>query len=292
MSDYDDDGFIPRSVRKPLIYGVLTVATLALSSCVVTACSVTVESGEAGIKTTRFGANPGVQLAELPPGWHWEGFGERITTYPTRQRTYSYTREPNGDGRENEEIGFSDSTGLPMTADVNLTLKVQDNRAADLYAAWRQDFDNLLDGQIRNDVRSAIAAEAEKQPVSALLAGGRQPVIQRAFARVREKWAAQGVAISQMEWVGNIRYPDSVTKAIEAQTQALQATRAAEARVAQAKANADAQVEAARGQAESNRLLAESIRSNPEVVTLRAVEKWDGHLPQVTSGATPFLNLK
>jgi hypothetical protein len=140
----------------------LLVFLLLGAGCSVTACSTTVESGEAGIKTTRFGANPGVQPEELRPGWHWKGLGEDIIVYPTRQRTYSYTREANSDGKENEEIAFADQTGLPMTADVNLTIRVRDDKAADLYARWRQPFDDLLDGQIRNDVRSAIAKETEQ----------------------------------------------------------------------------------------------------------------------------------
>ena len=138
--------------RTILMIGAL-VLLLAGAGCTVTACSTTVESGEAGIKTTKFGANPGVQLTELRPGWHWKGLGEDIIVYPTRQRTYSYTREANSDGKENEEIAFADQTGLPMTADVNLTIRVRDDKAADLYARWRQPFDDLLDGQIRNDVR-------------------------------------------------------------------------------------------------------------------------------------------
>jgi hypothetical protein len=28
------------------------------------------------------------------------------------------------------------------------------------------------------------------------------------------------------------------------------------------------------------------------VLQLRAIEKWDGHLPQVTSGGTPFIQLQ
>jgi hypothetical protein len=35
----------------------------------------------------------------------------------------------------------------------------------------------------------------------------------------------------------------------------------------------------------------DTLRSNPQVLQLRAIEKWDGHLPQVTSGATPFIQL-
>lgn len=315
----------PRILRFSLTLGVL-ILILVIASFVVGSCSVTVESGEVGIKSTRFGANPGVQRQELRPGWHWEGFGEKIITYPTRQRTYSYTRERNSDGVENEEIGFADQTGLPLTADVNLTFRVREDMAADLYAKWRQPFEELLDGQIRNDVRSFIAKEAEKVPVScsvsmagappeppaaedasatpaprrieecaggSLMGSGRQAVIQRAFVQLQKKWSPEGVDVSQMEWIGTLRYPPAITEAIQARTQAEQATLAAQATVARAKAQADAQIETARGQAESTRLLAQSISANPEVVQLRAIEKWDGHLPMYTGGgAVPFINVK
>lgn len=294
----------PRVARMGLVF-VLLAIVLVGGGCTVTACSTTVESGEAGIKTTKFGANPGVQPVELRPGWHWKGIGEQIIVYPTRQRTYSYTREPNADGKENEEIAFADQTGLPMTADVNLTIRVRDDKAADLYARWRQPFDDLLDGQIRNDVRSAIAKETEQVPVScnlnttpgaavgsapvaaaactgSLMGAGRQQVIQRAFQRVRTKWAAEGVEISQMEWVGTIRYPPSVTAAVEARTQTEQRTLAAQQKAAEARANAEAAIETARGVAESTRLRGEALRANPEIIQQIYAERSQGLCPPGT----------
>lgn len=300
-----------RTVKMIATVGALAVLLLG-AGCTVSSCSTTVESGEAGIKTTRFGANPGVQPVELRPGWHWKGIGEEIIVYPTRQRTYSYTREPNADGKENEEIAFADQTGLPMTADVNLTIRVRDDKAADLYARWRQPFDDLLDGQIRNDVRSAIAKETEQVPVScnlnpvgtasgvtptpaavpapsatactgSLMGAGRQQVIQRAFQRVRTKWAAEGVEISQMEWVGTIRYPPSVTAAVEARTQTEQRTLAAQQKAAEARANAEAAIETARGIAESTRLRGEALRANPEIIEQIYAERSQGLCPPKAS---------
>ena len=56
-------------------------------------------------------------------------------------------------------------------------------------------------------------------------------------------------------------------------------TRAALERVNLERANAEARIAQARGQAEANRLLAESIRSNPEVVRLREIERTLGICP-------------
>jgi regulator of protease activity HflC (stomatin/prohibitin superfamily) len=301
------------SVKRTVMMISLILVLIVFGAISVSSCSVTVESGYMGIKTTKFGPNPGVQPDELGPGFHWEGIGEKIRTYQTLQRTYSYTREPNADGRENEEITFSDVLGLPMTADVALTFKVREDRAADLYATWRQEFDAFIDGPLRTSVRAAIARETEKLPVACnaqqsvepvavpitadgapmvpvgtqdaedcpgqLIGPGRQIVLQKAMQALQREWAPQGLDIIRMEWVGSIRYPESVVTAIQSRTTAEQNTRAALERVNLERANAEARIAQARGQAEANRLLAESIRSNPEVVRLREVERTLGVCP-------------
>lgn len=303
------------SVGRTILMIAAILVLIVVASMTVSSCSVTVESGYMGIKTTKFGPNPGVQKDELGPGFHWEGIGEKIRTYQTLQRTYSYTREPNGDGTENEEITFSDVLGLPMTADVALTFKVREDKAADLYATWRQEFDDFIDGPLRTSVRAAIARETEKLPVACnaeptgqqapaavqpavagapvapvgtqdaedcpgqLIGPGRQIVLQKAMQALQREWAPQGLDIIRMEWIGSIRYPESVVAAIQSRTTAEQNTRAALERVNLERANAEARIAQARGQAEANRLLAESIRSNPEVVRLREVERTLGVCP-------------
>ena len=64
----------------------------------------------------------------------------------------------------------------------------------------------------------------------------------------------------------------------------------AKAAVAQAEGEAKSILVRAKAQAESNRLLQASLTGT--LVNYRAVDKWNGVLPQVTSGATPFIDLK
>jgi regulator of protease activity HflC (stomatin/prohibitin superfamily) len=272
---------------------VAGLAVLGLLLFGVVACGTTVEPGNVGVKIRTLGTSAGVDNQPLSSGWHFKGIGERIVEYPVIQRTYSYTREPDERGPENEEIAFADNTGLPMTADVAITLQVSPASAPRLYETYRLTFDQLLDGPIRNDVRSAIAAEAERVNVDALYSGGRQLVIQRALARVATKWARHGVTVTQLDWIGTIRYPDVILQAIQAKTRTDQETLTARAQVAKAQAQAEAQIAAARGQAESIRIINEALAANPRYVELKAVEKWDGKLPQVTgSGGAPFINLQ
>jgi len=285
-----DAGLIQHKLgrMRPLLIVVLAVMAGVAG---LVSCGQTVQPGNVGVKIRTLGPSAGVDAAPLPSGWHVNLVGERIVEFPVIQRTYAYTHEPNIDSPENEEITFSDNNALPMTADVQLVMRIDPSRAPSLYTRYRLGFDEMFEGPIRNDVRSAIAAETELVGVEYLYRGGRQQVIQRALNRIRAKWEAQGVNISQLDWIGTIRYPQVILDSIQAKTKADADASAAQAQVAVAKAQADAKIEEARGQAESNRLLAASIASSPGVVQLRAIEKWDGHLPQVSGGAVPFVNL-
>ncbi len=274
----------------PKLAGFVIPAVVAVAVGIF-ALGKTVEPGNVGVKIRTLGPLAGVQDEPLGSGWHLNGIGERIIEYPVIQRTYTYTREADERGNENEEIVFSDNTGLPMTADVAVTLQVKAASAPELFETYRLSFDQLLDGPIRNDVRSAIAAETEKVPVETLYSGGRQAVIQRAFAQVNAKWSKLGVNVSQLDWIGSIRYPESVLEQINNKTRLEQEAIAARALAAKAEAEAAAQIAKAKGEAESIRIVNEALSQSPRYVELRAVDKWDGKLPQVTGSATPFVTI-
>jgi regulator of protease activity HflC (stomatin/prohibitin superfamily) len=279
------------STGRAIGIGAVSLLVLVIGSCSVVSHSTTVEPGNAGVKIKTLGSGAGVVPEPLAARWYFRGIGERIVQYPVIQRTYSYTREKDERGNENEEITFSDNTGLPMTADVSVTLQVNPVSAPSLYQTYRLSFDQLLDGPIRNDVRSAVAAEAEKVGVETLYSGGRQAVMQRAFTRVSGKWAKHGVTVSQMDWIGSIRYPDAIIQQMQNKTQLEQEALAAKALEAKETALANAAIAKARGEAESIRIKGEAIRANPQILQQLAIEKWDGVMPKVTSGGTPFVKI-
>ena len=82
-----------------------------------------------------------------------------------------------------------------------------------------------------------------------------------------------------------------ITEALKARTKADADASAAQAQVAVAKAQADAKIEAARGDAEANKLIAQSLAQNPALVQSKWIDKWDGHLPSVQGGNTPLIQI-
>ncbi len=86
-------------------------------------------------------------------------------------------------------------------------------------------------------------------------------------------------------------FSDQFNSAIEAKQTAEQQALKAERDLDRVRIEAEQLVTQATAEAESQRLQRETISAN--VLQLRAIEKWDGKLPQVTGGgAVPFINLE
>jgi len=64
----------------------------------------------------------------------------------------------------------------------------------------------------------------------------------------------------------------------------------AKKQIAKAEGQARCAILQAKSESKANNLLSESV--TPELIQWQAVQKWDGKLPTVTSGATPFIGIK
>lgn len=105
---------------------------------------------------------------------------------------------------------------------------------------------------------------------------------------------------SQFGVIGAPRPPDSVIAAINNKLQAVQIAQQKQNELVQAQADAAKVVAKAEGdaratavwadaQSAANHKLAESITAN--LLELKRLEKWNGTLPQVTGGSTPFISI-
>jgi regulator of protease activity HflC (stomatin/prohibitin superfamily) len=95
----------------------------------------------------------------------------------------------------------------------------------------------------------------------------------------------------------NFRFSQQFEQAIEAKQTAEQLALKAQRDLERIKIEADQKVASAKAEAESLRLQKENV--TPQLIKLRqieasikAIEKWDGHLPKINSGAVPFIDLK
>jgi len=90
----------------------------------------------------------------------------------------------------------------------------------------------------------------------------------------------------------NFNFSRDFNDAVEMKVTAEQNALASKNKLEQIKFEAQGEIVKAQGKAQAMRIESQAISSNPQILTLRAIEMWDGALPQVMSGAIPFINLK
>ncbi|MBN1663074.1 MAG: prohibitin family protein [Deltaproteobacteria bacterium] len=95
----------------------------------------------------------------------------------------------------------------------------------------------------------------------------------------------------------NFRFSKQFEQAIESKQTAEQLALKAQRDLERIKIEAEQKIASAKAEAESLRLQKENV--TPQLIKLRqieasikAIEKWDGHMPRMTSGAIPFIDVK
>lgn len=282
-----------QNVNSRLRWGAIIIGAL-LGLWLLSGAFTRVLPGYVGIRVNNIGSDAGVVSAPLGVGWYFAPPGTNIYEYPVFTRTYTWTSSKTEQNQVDESFKFQDKNGLGLSADLAVAYHVDPLRAPVLFQRYRSDMDTIISGPLRNAIRNAIVEQGAQMGVEEIYGPRKAELAQRALHQVQAYFTPVGIDIEQLYWAGNIVVPDAVLEQINKKIANEQAALAAQANVATATADANARIAKATGDAKAIQVEAEAIRTNPEIVKLRAVEKWDGKLPTYTggNGPLPFLDLK
>lgn len=283
---------------------LLALVPVVLTTRVV--CSK-VPPGYEGIVVHNFGTQRGVDDFPIRTGMVVRNpFTTDLVKYPTFGHNYVWTQNVH-EGKDfkgtgvDESISFNSDKGVPISADVGAVIRCKNGAAPHLFLAYRQDLAGLIDGIVRNEVRDALNRRASKMNVLDIIGPGKAALLDSAKADLNDgKLAADGLTFDALTFVAQLRLDPSVMTSINAVIQATQNADQAEAKVRQSKAEAEQVVATAKGAAESTVLTAKAnaeandilMKSlSPTLLQYQAIQQWNGVLPTVTSGATPFIQV-
>lgn len=276
------------------------VLALGLAAGALAACS-TVPAGHVGVKVYLLGGSKGVDSEELGVGRYWIGMNEQLYIFPTYMQNYTWTREPDTTGTEDESISFQTVEGMTANADVGISYQLDPTKINKIFQTYRRGVNEITDTFLRNMVRDSLVKQASTKPIEYIYGAGKAELMAAVQTDVQKQVEPIGIKIDKIYWIGEIRLPQTVIDSINAKNAATQMAQQRQNEVAQARAEAEKKVAEARGEAESvllkakaqaeaNRELASSI--TPELVQYRALDKWDGVLPRMTgNSAVPFINV-
>ena len=262
-----------------------------------------VPSGHVGIKVNLLGGEKGVDTEVVGVGRVFVGWQQELYLYPTFTQTVQWKRTDGAD----TSVSFSDTDGTQISADLGMSYRIDQSKAAALFQEFRKPIEDITDGQIRQAVIDSLNGEAGQLKVEDIYGKGREALLSRVQTRVTKLLAPKGIIIEKLSWLGPVRLPPTVQAALNAKIEATQKAQQRENEVQatiaeavknreQAKGEADAKLLAARAEAESIRIKGDALRQNQELVQLTIAEKWDGKLPNqlINSGGNsggPILQL-
>jgi len=175
-----------------------------------------------------------------------------------------------------------------VTSKVALNYHINPNGIAQFFQKFGNNFEsNVLDPGLQEILKAVTARYTAEEVITK-----REQVREDTNALLRERFLPQGMVIDGLNIV-NFHFSKVFNDAIEAKVTAEQNALAAKNKLEQVKFEAQQMVEAANGKAKAIQVEASAIANNPLVLQLRALEKWNGTLPQyVGSGSIPFIQVK
>jgi regulator of protease activity HflC (stomatin/prohibitin superfamily) len=283
-----------KNIQKVLLL-VFVLAVITFT----TGCNTVVAPGYEGIKVVKTGTAKGVQNNPVVVGRVWYNpFTTDIIEYPIFTQVVTWTKSSTEESPDDDSITFNSSEGASINADISFAYSIIPGFAGKIFMKYHcSDIKDLTWRYMRVAVRDAITNEAAQLKTIDIIGVKKQELLDKAKAKLQERLGLNGFTIDTLAFVGEMRPSDSVKQSINAVIEASQAALAADKKIMSSRAEAQQVVEKAMGtfkaaelQAKANEVLQRSL--TPELIAYQTMLKWNGVLPQVTSGAVPFINLK
>lgn len=277
------------------LFALLALMLLGAGGC------TKVEPGYVGIKVKLYGSQRGVQDYPIVTGRVWYNpWTEEIYQFPTFLQNVIWTRSPNEGGPSDESITFNSREGAIINADVGLSYSFDGNKVPQLFVEFRQPAEVITNIYIRNKVRDALNRESSRMSVTDIYGVKKQDLLNAVKADLEDELGQKGIHFDTVSFTSGLRVPPQVEesinsaieatqRAVEAQNKVAQSTAEAQQRIAEASGIAQSTMIKAKAQADANQMLNASL--TPMLIQYEALQKWNGTLPQVTSGAVPFINV-
>lgn len=231
-----------------------------------------VKTGQVGI-VTHFGAVSG---KVLDPGFHL-----KLPIFTTIKKIDVQTN------KEQADASAASKDLQTVNATIALNYSINKESVVSLYSDIGTDFKSrIIDPFIQESVKSVTANYTAEELITK-----REEVGESIKTHLTEKLQPHGIQVQNISIV-DFNFSKSFNEAIESKVTAEQNALAAKNKLQQVQFEAEQAVAEAQGKAKALTIESAAINSNPQILQLRAIEKWNGELPQVTSGATPFINLK
>lgn len=281
----------------------LLIVLLAFSSLFLTGCFDKVPAGNVGVKIYLLGGSKGVDHEVLPVGRYWIGMNEELFLFPTFQQNYVWTKDNVPGSETDESITFQTNDGMQINADIGITYAIKPENVGKVFEKYRRGVEEITDVVLRNMVRDAFVRHASKYDAEAAYSTKKNELIASVLTDVKTEAEKYGISVDNIYFIGGMRLPDQIVKALNSKIEAIQTAQKTENELRQAEAQAKKVFAEAEGRAKSievvaaaearaNELISKSLTS--QLVEYKKIEKWNGITPSTVlgSGSSTIVSVK
>lgn len=235
-----------------------------------------IDSGQTGIMVNLAGSERGVDEAKVETGWVvFNRFTKELFEYPAFAQIVDY-----------EKFEIQDKKGEIFTADPTVEYYIERDNAKTVFLRYRKNIKSLERSAILSEVKNAYKDVCGLYETDSLI-NNRPQFEKEVEALLSQRLKERGFTLSNIQ--SSVKPNEAMQSAINSKNISVQQSLKTQNELMQAKAEAEKKIVAARGEAEANKILQMSV--TPQLIQLRAIEKWDGKLPQVTSENVPFISI-
>jgi prohibitin 2 len=173
-----------------------------------------------------------------------------------------------------------------ITSRVAINYHISPERANTIWQEVGKDYNNRI---IAPSIQEAVKSVTAKFTAEELIIK-REDVKNQIKTNLAERLIKNHIIVDDIN-ITSFDFSQAFNEAIEAKVTAEQLKLKAERDLERIMIEADQKVVEAEGKAKAIRTEAQALMSNPKVVELRWIEKWDGKTPLYWGSASPFIGL-
>lgn len=250
-------------------------AALLIAIWVLSSFFFTIDAGERGV-VLRFGAV--TRVVEEGIQWKWP-FMETVVKMNTRvQKSTTKT-----------EAASRDLQAVHTTIVLNFSL--QPDKVGDVYKNLRTNYvETVVEPIVKEGFKAASARYTAEELISK-----REQLKNEVRDYLKNRIVTFGIMVVELS-ITDFEFSPEFNRAIESKQTAEQLALKAKRDLDRIKVEAQQKIASAQAEAEALRLQrsavsAELVRLREVEAQMKAIEKWDGRLPNVTGGAVPFISI-
>jgi len=212
----------------------------------------------------------------LEPGAAWiTPIQQSTVSIETRPKAYTMSAtsgEGSGEGVDRDDsVEVLTNDGVSVDVDVTIRYRVNKDEAAQFYDEYKST-EQVEARLIRPTTRSVLRTEGGDIKTTQIYTGSGQDKMRDAvLGALNQETSGSGVVIEAVQ-IRRIHLPDTYADAVEQKEVEKQKVLQKESEIAREKKEAERKIIEAEGQAESNEIVAESLKNNPELIQVRYIE--------------------